>query len=56
MNELEDDIQAIVLKLSKDFPNRTYIGKDYSVKMLKDDLNSIIEKFCNKSDKFVEVA
>jgi len=44
MNELEDGIRDILLKLSNDFPNRTYIGKDYSVRMLMDDLNSIIEK------------
>jgi len=54
-NEIEESILAIISKLSQDFPERTYIGKDYSVRMLRNELYTIIEKFCKRSDKFVEV-
>ena len=34
-------IQAILDKLSKDFPQGVYVGRNYTLKMLMDDLQSI---------------
>lgn len=42
MKEVIDKVEYIKSRLSKDFPDLTFIGDAYTIKMLDDDLNRVL--------------
>lgn len=41
MNEIISKLELIEKKITKEFPNRAYIGKNYTIQDLINDLNNI---------------
>ena len=45
INDIESDLMKILSKTTYLYPERTYIGTNYSIKDLQDNLKEIINKF-----------